>query len=175
MDNWLYSSVNAFRVKWTPNGVLREPTGANRAQWGVTQDDDGKIWFQGGASDFAQWVTSVQLSTSITTQHALSNIVIELAGDTAWVESAFMATHIRPGEADTPDEPRLETFWGRYVDRFEKRDGRWAIVLRQPIYEKDRLDPVTPGATIELDQALLDLAVAGCGDLTALQREALAL
>jgi mono/diheme cytochrome c family protein/glucose/arabinose dehydrogenase len=50
MDNWMYSSVNAFRVRWTPNGVLREPTGANRAQWGVTQDDDGKIWFQGGAS-----------------------------------------------------------------------------------------------------------------------------
>lgn len=50
MDNWMYSSVNAFRIKWTPNGILREPTGQNHAQWGVTQDDDGKIWFQGGAS-----------------------------------------------------------------------------------------------------------------------------
>ncbi len=50
MDNWLYSTVNAFRIKWTPNGILREPTGPNHAQWGVTQDDDGKIWFQGGAS-----------------------------------------------------------------------------------------------------------------------------
>ena len=50
MDNWLYSTYNAFRVRWTPNGVLREPTGTNGAQWGITQDDYGKVWFQGGAS-----------------------------------------------------------------------------------------------------------------------------
>ena len=50
MDNWLYSTVNAFRVRETPNGVIREKTGFNRAQWGVAHDDDGKLWFQGGAS-----------------------------------------------------------------------------------------------------------------------------
>ncbi len=50
MDNWLYSTVNAFRVRWTPNGVVREPTAPNGAQWGATQDDYGKMWFQGGAS-----------------------------------------------------------------------------------------------------------------------------
>lgn len=50
MDNWLYSTVNAFRIKETPGGVIREATGYNRAQWGITHDDDGKLWFQGGAS-----------------------------------------------------------------------------------------------------------------------------
>ena len=50
MDNWLYSTVNAFRLRWTPGGLLREPTGPNSSQWGITQDDDGKVWFQGGAS-----------------------------------------------------------------------------------------------------------------------------
>jgi mono/diheme cytochrome c family protein/glucose/arabinose dehydrogenase len=50
MDNWMYSTVNAFRLRWTPNGVLKESTGPNSSQWGVTQDDDGKVWFQGGAS-----------------------------------------------------------------------------------------------------------------------------
>ncbi|WP_341228494.1 c-type cytochrome [uncultured Arcticibacterium sp.] len=50
MDNWLYSTVNAFRIRWTPEGVLRESTGNNNGQWGVTHDDDGKMWFQGGAS-----------------------------------------------------------------------------------------------------------------------------
>ena len=50
MDNWLYSTINPFRIRWTPNGVIREPTASNHAQWGVTQDDDGKLWFQGGAS-----------------------------------------------------------------------------------------------------------------------------
>ncbi|MDQ2666604.1 MAG: c-type cytochrome [Gemmatimonadota bacterium] len=50
MDNWLYSTVNAFRIRETKNGVIREPTGFNGAQWGASQDDDGKQWFQGGAS-----------------------------------------------------------------------------------------------------------------------------
>ncbi len=51
MDNWMYSTVNAFRARWTPGGtILKEPTGTNGAQWGVTQDNDGKQWFQGGAS-----------------------------------------------------------------------------------------------------------------------------
>ena len=30
--------------------MIKETTGSNGAQWGVTQDDDGKLWFQGGAS-----------------------------------------------------------------------------------------------------------------------------
>ncbi len=50
MDNWLYSTVNAFRIRETPNGMVREKTGFNRAQWGLTHDDEGKLWFQGGAS-----------------------------------------------------------------------------------------------------------------------------
>jgi len=44
---------------------------------------------------------------------------------------------------------------GRFYDFFEKRAGRWGIVLRQPIYEKDRMDPVQPGATVELDPDVL--------------------
>jgi mono/diheme cytochrome c family protein len=50
MDNWLYSTVNAFRIRQTPTGIVREKTGANRAQWGLCHDDEGKLWFQGGAS-----------------------------------------------------------------------------------------------------------------------------
>jgi mono/diheme cytochrome c family protein/glucose/arabinose dehydrogenase len=50
LDNWLYSTVNSFRLRWTPSGVVREPTGPSSSQWGVTQDDHGKIWFQHGAS-----------------------------------------------------------------------------------------------------------------------------
>jgi mono/diheme cytochrome c family protein/glucose/arabinose dehydrogenase len=48
LDNWLYSTYNAFRVRF--DGSAREPTAANQSQWGITQDDDGKVWFQGGAS-----------------------------------------------------------------------------------------------------------------------------
>jgi mono/diheme cytochrome c family protein/glucose/arabinose dehydrogenase len=45
MDNWIYTTYNAFRIRWTPSGFLREPTGANGGQWGLGTDDDGKPWF----------------------------------------------------------------------------------------------------------------------------------
>jgi mono/diheme cytochrome c family protein len=50
MDNWIYGTVNSFRLRWTPRGILREPTGPSQSQWGATQDDAGKVWFQHGAS-----------------------------------------------------------------------------------------------------------------------------
>ena len=56
LDNWLYSTENAFRARWTPSGIVKEPTGNGGAQWGVVQDNDGKMWFQGGASGLpAYW------------------------------------------------------------------------------------------------------------------------
>jgi len=45
LDNWIYSTYNAFRFRWTPEGILREPTAPNGASFGLTQDDDGKPWF----------------------------------------------------------------------------------------------------------------------------------
>ena len=39
LDNWIYTTYNAFRIRWTPNGILKEPTGPNGGQWGV---DDGR-------------------------------------------------------------------------------------------------------------------------------------
>jgi mono/diheme cytochrome c family protein/glucose/arabinose dehydrogenase len=45
LDNWIYTTYNAFRFRWTPTGILKEPTGPNGGQWGVTMDDDGKMWF----------------------------------------------------------------------------------------------------------------------------------
>jgi hypothetical protein len=90
--------------------------------------------FAGTADDFASWVIQVQRTSSIVTQHAVSNVVIELAGSVAWVESAFIATHIRPA-ADGFDKPFVDTFWGRYVDRFEKRAGVWAIASREVVHD----------------------------------------
>ena len=44
-DNWLYTSYNAYRLRWTPTGPIKEPTAGNGGQWGLTQDDHGKPWF----------------------------------------------------------------------------------------------------------------------------------
>jgi mono/diheme cytochrome c family protein len=45
LDNWIYSTYNSFRFRWTPTGIVREATGSNNGQWGLAQDDDGKMWF----------------------------------------------------------------------------------------------------------------------------------
>ena len=45
MDNWIYTTYNPFRIRWTPSGFLRESTAANGGQWGLASDDDGKPWF----------------------------------------------------------------------------------------------------------------------------------
>ncbi len=45
MDNWIYTTYNPFRIRWTPTGFLREQTGPNGGQWGLASDDDGKPWF----------------------------------------------------------------------------------------------------------------------------------
>jgi hypothetical protein len=61
---------------------------------------------------------------------------------------------------------------GRFYDFFERRDGRWGIVLRQPIYEKDRLDPVDPAARLVLDPGLLGRFPEGYQYLAYLQTDA---
>jgi hypothetical protein len=44
---------------------------------------------------------------------------------------------------------------GRFYDFFEMREDRWAIVLRRLFYEKDRMDPVDPSKTVQLDPKIL--------------------
>src|SRR4029079_17957118 len=44
---------------------------------------------------------------------------------------------------------------GRMYDFMQKHNGRWVIRRRQPIYEKSRIDPVDPSATLRLDPDLL--------------------
>ncbi len=45
MDNWLYSTYNAWRLRLKGTNVVKEPTAPNGGQWGLTQDDHGKPWF----------------------------------------------------------------------------------------------------------------------------------
>ena len=60
---------------------------------------------------------------------------------------------------------------GRFHDFLEKRNGRWGMVLRQPIYEKDRMDPVDPAARLTLDKALLERFPVGYRHLAYLQTQ----
>jgi len=54
LDNWMYSTYNSKRIRWTRDGVITEPSGNPWGQWGVTQDNYGKLWFQDGAGGVPQ-------------------------------------------------------------------------------------------------------------------------
>lgn len=54
LDNWMYSTYNSKRIRWTPTGIIQEPSGNPWGQWGVTQDSYGQIWFQDGAGGVPQ-------------------------------------------------------------------------------------------------------------------------
>jgi hypothetical protein len=60
---------------------------------------------------------------------------------------------------------------GRFYDFLEKRRDAWGFVRRQPIYEKDRIDPVDPSASLVLDNALLSRFPEGYRHLAYLQTQ----
>jgi hypothetical protein len=107
-------------------------------------------WFQGTAKDF------IAASRKLFDQggnilHQLCGWTCDISGDRA-ISQVKMVIHQRaPLDGILVDVVCL----GRFYDFLEKRDGRWGIVRRQPIYEKDRLDPVDPSAVLFLDLNLL--------------------
>ena len=61
---------------------------------------------------------------------------------------------------------------GRFYDFLARHEGRWTLVRRQPIYEKDRLDVVDPAASLTLDPNLLNRFPTGYRHLAYLQTKA---
>jgi hypothetical protein len=116
--------------------------------------DDGRMmatWFQGPADDFIR-VSREGFERGVSILHFLGGTAIDLAGDRAIAQTKM--TISQRAEVDGVVCDVVCT--GRFYDFLERRDGAWGIVLRQPIYEKDRLDPVDPSARLELDGALLE-------------------
>ncbi|MBL9115776.1 MAG: discoidin domain-containing protein [Verrucomicrobiaceae bacterium] len=44
LDNWLYTAVNNYRLRWKDGQLIKQDIPGNGGQWGGTQDDDGKFW-----------------------------------------------------------------------------------------------------------------------------------
>ena len=121
--------------------------------------DDGRMmatWFQGPADDFIR-VSREGFERGVSILHFLGGTAIDVAGDRAIAQTKM--TISQRASVDTVLCDVVCT--GRFYDFLERRDGAWGLVLRQPIYEKDRLDPVDPGARLELDDALLAQFPAG--------------
>ena len=115
---------------------------------------DGRMmatWFQGPAERFIE-LSREGWSKGVSILHFLGGSSIDVVGDRAIAQTKMTISQRAEVDAIACDV----VCTGRFYDFFEKRGDVWAIVLRQPIYEKDRIDPVDPGASLRLDTKLLD-------------------
>ncbi|MGW1425575.1 nuclear transport factor 2 family protein [Bradyrhizobium manausense] len=107
-------------------------------------------WFQGPARDFMR-VSQEGFAKGVRILHFLGGTSIDLSGERAIAQTKMTISQ----RAVVHDVLCDVVCTGRFYDFLEKRQGKWGIVRRQPIYEKDRIDPVDPAATLRLDQQTL--------------------
>ena len=129
--------------------------------------DDGVMmatWFQGPATDFIR-VTQEGWAKGVSILHFLGGSSVDLRGNRSVAQTKMTISQRGLVQGVLCDV----VCTGRFYDFLEKRSGRWGLVLRQPIYEKDRIDPVDPAAKLELDQAELAALPAGYRHLAHIQ------
>ena len=129
--------------------------------------DDGRMmatWFQGTADEFIR-VSREGWERGVSILHFLGGSSIDLVAHRAIAQTKMTISQ----GARVHDVPCDVVCTGRFYDFFEKRGGRWGLVLRQPIYEKDRMDPVDPAASLQLDPQLLGRFPEGYRHLAYLQ------
>jgi hypothetical protein len=131
--------------------------------------DDGRMmatWFQGSADDFIR-VSREGFERGVNILHFLGGSAIDVAEARAIAQTKMTISQRGLVHGVTCDV----VCTGRFYDFLERRDGRWGLVLRQPIYEKDRMDPVDPAARLTLDSALLARFPEGYRHLAYVQTE----
>jgi hypothetical protein len=152
LENWVTwrdsGDWDRFRTVWTKDGHMMA------------------TWFQGSAPDFIK-VSIEGWEKGVSILHFLGGITIDLAGDRAISQTKMTISQRANVESHMVDV----VCTGRFYDFFEERDGRWAIRLRQPIYEKDRMDVIDPDPAnpLMLDDAILKQFPEGYRHLAYLQ------
>jgi hypothetical protein len=107
-------------------------------------------WFQGSRDEFIK-VSEEGYRKGVRILHFLGGSTIDLLGTRAIAQTKMTISQRAEVEGVLCDV----VCTGRFYDFLEKRGGRWGLVLRQPIYEKDRMDPVDPSKTVQLDPTIL--------------------
>jgi SnoaL-like domain len=129
--------------------------------------DDGWMtatWFQGPARAFIE-VSREGFDRGVNILHFLGGFHCEVVGTRAVAQTKM--TINQRGVVDGVLVDVVCT--GRFYDFLDKRASRWGIVRRQPIYEKDRMDPVDPASALSLDRGRLSRFPEGYCHLAYLQ------
>jgi len=125
-----------FATVWHPDGVMMA------------------TWFQGPFREFIR-VTQEGWAKGVSILHFLGGSAVEVAGDRAIAQTKM--TISQRGMVEGASGPVLcdVVCTGRFYDFVTRHEGQWKLLHRQPIYEKDRIDPVDPVAVLQLDQQAL--------------------
>ncbi|AXF05620.1 nuclear transport factor 2 family protein [Paraburkholderia hospita] len=135
-----------FATVWHPEGVMMA------------------TWFQGTGDEFIR-VTKEGWARGVSILHFLGGTSIDLAGTRAIAQTKM--TISQRGDVDGHRCDVVCT--GRFYDFYKKVDDKWLLRLRQPIYEKDRVDPVESGVKLNLESELLGQFPEGYRHLAYLQ------
>jgi len=117
-----------FATVWHPEGVMMA------------------TWFQGPFQEFIR-VTQEGWAKGVSILHFLGGSAVEVAGERAIAQTKMTISQRGMVEGVLCDV----VCTGRFYDFIVKHGGEWKLLHRQPIYEKDRIDPVDPAATVTLD------------------------
>jgi len=121
-------------------GIDRRDEAALRSSyWPDATDRHGA--YQGSATGFIDWALD-KLSDGARNVHMVGNIAIELHGAVAAVESYFLALQ---ADRSPQGQARDTLLCGRYVDRFERRDGQWRVAARTVCYDWMQQSPGADG------------------------------
>lgn len=120
-----------------------DETALRSAYWPDGTDHHGA--YQGSASGFIE-MALVKLRNAGRMVHQISNILIELRGSVAAVESSFLAFQ---QDLDAQGQPVQTLLLGRYVDRFEQREGQWRVAARTVVYDWMNVSPLPNALTPE--------------------------
>jgi len=121
-------------------------------------------WTQATFEDFIR-VSEEGYARGVRILHFLGGSSIDVVGDRAIAMTKMTISQRAEVEGVMCDV----VCTGRFYDFIERRAGNWGLVLRQPIYEKDRIDPLDPAAELRLDQSLLASFPVGYRHLAYLQ------
>ncbi len=151
VENWAVwrdaGDWDRFRTVWHPGGRMMA------------------TWFQGPFEEFIA-VSRQGFVHGVRILHFLGGSSIDVSGDRAIAQTKMTISQRAPVHGVPCDV----VCTGRFYDFVERREGRWGLVLRQPIYERDRLDPVDPAASVELDKGELERFPEGYRHLAYLQK-----